>query len=315
MIDYACYYRRPVRVDRIAEELPVFDIFISAFNNSDRVKQVFSAARAQKKIWLIHPEYQYEPIELPGDGVIVAPDTNDEIGQISSLLQEIGDLQGKTICVDTTGFMRHVLIFLVGKFSTIGCRQFTALYSEPLYYQRQERTTFTTTTSGIVRPIRGMGGVNSAEGRDHLILGVGFDHKLIGEVAHHKDNSMVFPVFAFPSLSPDMYQQSAMRASESGDIAHSREWISNRRFAPANDPFSTASVLREIVQEIELKNKDANIYLSPLSTKVQVLGFSLYWWLEGRHRGGVSIILPECLTYSRETSVGLKRLWTFTIET
>lgn len=314
MPDYSIFYRRPVGTNRIAQELQVYDIFVSAFNSSERVGKVFNDVRALKKIWLIHPEYKYSPLEEPVGFPKVRPESSDEIVQIEALLTEMGDLGDKTVCVDITGFMRHVLVFLLAKLAHMGVREFTALYSEPMYYAKQEHTVFSTTTSGIIRPVRGMAGSNSSQASDYLIIAVGYDHKLISEVANHKDNSTVYPLFAFPSLSPDMYQQSAIRASESGEIALEGAWITNRRFAPANDPFSTAGIVSDIVREIDRKNKPANIYLSPLSTKVQALGFALFWQLEGKARGAVTVLLPECLTYSRETSTGLKRLWTYTIE-
>ena len=83
---------------------------------------------------------------------------------------------------------------------------------------------------------------------------------------------------------------------------------------PNYDPFSTAAAVRSIVDEVDRQGTPANIYLSPLATKVQTLGFALYWQLEGRRRGGISILLPECSTYSRETTIGLKRLWSYTVE-
>jgi hypothetical protein len=226
----------------------------------------------------------------------------------------MGNLSGRSICVDITGMMRHVLLFLVAKLAHMGVKEFTALYSEPDAYVKQEETTFSTTTSGVLRPIRGMGGSPHSVGRDHLIIAVGYDHKLISEVANHKDSSVVYPVFGFPSLSADMYQQSAVRASQSGDIALDSEWISNRKFAPANDPFSTASILSEIVLAIDRKGDPANVYLSPLSTKPQALGFAVYWQLEGRFRDATIMLMPECLTYSHETSIGFKRIWTYTVE-
>lgn len=314
MPDYSIFFRRPVGVDRIAQELPPFDIFVSAYNSSDRVTKVFSEIQAAKKIWLIHPEYKYEPIDGPNGFIKVSPDKTDEVEQINALLTEIGDLTGKALCVDITGFMRHALVFLVAKLAHMGVKEFTALYSEPVEYIKQENTTFSTSTAGIPRPVRGMSGSYQSLGRDHLIIGVGYDHKLISEVSSHKDSSRVHPLFAFPSLSPDMYQQSAVSASKSGEVALEDDWISNRRFAPANDPFSTASIVSDIVRHIDRQDTLANIYLSPLSTKVQALGFAIYWQLEGRLRGATTMLLPECLTYSRETSTGLKRLWTYTIE-
>lgn len=313
MLDYSIFYRRPIGTDRIAQELPKFDIFASAFNSSDRVGRVFNEVRAHKKIWHIHPEYKYAPLDEPVGFLKAQPSAIDEVAQVNALLAAMGDLSGKSLCIDITGFMRHVLTFLVAKIAHMGISEFTALYSEPMYYTKQEDTIFSTTTSGVPRPVMGMAGSNSSLGTDYLIIGAGYDHKLISEVTNQKDIT-VYPLFAFPSLSPDFYQQSAIRASESGAVALEPAWIVNRRFAPANDPFSTASILHDIVYEIDRKNIQANIYLSPLSTKVQALGFALYWQLEGKARGAVTMLLPECLTYSRETSSGLKRLWTYTIE-
>ncbi|RYY46216.1 MAG: hypothetical protein EOO06_14955 [Chitinophagaceae bacterium] len=312
MIDYSLFYRRPVRTDKITEELAKFDVFISAYNSSYRVKKVFTEVRAEKKIWHIHPEYKYLPIEHPEENPKVCPNDTSEIAQVNAILEEVGDVTGKQICIDTTGFMRHVLIFLTAKLAMMGVREFTALYSEPMYYTKQEDTAFSTATTGIPRPVRGMYGNKS--GQDHLIINVGYDHKLIGEVADNKEGAIIFPIFSFPSLSPDMYQQSALRASDGGGSALDSAWINNRHFAPANDPFTTAGIISKIVHVIDQNIADANIYLSPLSTKIQALGFSLYWIYEGRRRQGVTLLLPECITYSRETSTGLKRLWTYTIE-
>lgn len=313
-MDYSIFYKRPIKTDRLAQELPIFDIFISAYNSSDRVNQIFQQVSAKKKIWLIHPEYQYMPLDLPNAEIKVIPEDRDEIFQTNKLLAELGSLEGKSIGIDITGFMRHVIAFLVPKLAHMGVREFTALYSEPMYYSKQEDTTFSTSTSGQPRPVRGMSGSNYSNGSDYLILGVGYDHKLISEIANTKDNATIYPVFSFPSLSPDMYQQSAIRASDSGAQALESSWVTNRRFAPANDPFATAEIISEITHEIYQIDSKANIYLSPLSTKVQTLGFSIYWHLEGKYRGTVSLLLPECITYSRETSMGLKRLWAFTVE-
>lgn len=314
MHEYGIYYRRNIDVKAIATELPTFDIYVSAYNTSDRVKLLFEQVRAPEKIWIVHPEYVFMELEYPANGKIIAPNSKDEVHQVNELVAGMGDVRGKSICVDITGFMRHVLTFLLRKLQHLGVSEFTALYSEPVAYSDQENTLFSTQTTGKVGPVKGMAGSNFSGGVDHLILGVGFDHKMMGQVLNHKDNMKIFPVFGFPSLSPDMYQQSAIKSAESGDAAREDAWVINRRFAPANDPFSTAAVISSIIHEIDRKVRDANIYLAPLSTKVQALGFAIYWMLEGHMRTGVSIILPECVTYSRETSTGLKRLWAYTVE-
>jgi hypothetical protein len=311
-MDYSLFYRRTITINRLAKELGKFDFLLSAYNSSDRVRIAFENIEAQKKIWLIHPEYQYLQIEYPKDGVVVGPQSADEIAQIEAAISVMPEIESASICIDITGFMRHSLAFLIPKLEKIGVKRFTAIYSEPISYTKQEETQFATTTSDVVRPIRGMYGSPGA-GQNHLIMAIGYDHKLVGQVFSYKDGVITHPLFAFPSLSADMYQQSALRAEKSGEIVLKEDWVNNRFFSPANDPFSTASIISERVRVIDKKGAGENIFLSPLSTKAQVLGMSLYWLLEGRHRGRCSVILPECVTYSRETSTGLKRLWAYLI--
>lgn len=312
-MDYALFYRRAIAIDRVEKEVGKYDIFVSAYNSSDRVRTVFSEVRAARKLWLVHPEYQYSPVELPVGFPLVQPSALDEVVQVDALIDALGPLDGRTLCIDITGFMRHVLVFLLPRLAYAGVKSFSALYSEPVSYMKQEATSFSTTTSGVVRPVRGMYG-SSSVGRDHLLMAVGYDHQLISEVSAYKDGVTVHPLFAFPSLSADMYQQSALRAERSGEVVLQPEWVSNRLFAPANDPFSTALVVSERIRAIDERSENQNIYLAPLSTKVQALGMSLYWCLEGRTRGRCTLLLPECLTYSRETSSGLKRLWSYEME-
>lgn len=312
-MDYSIFYRRCIQIDRMAQELGRFDVFISAYNSSDRVKIVFNHINSQKKIWLIHPEYKYAQIEHPVGHVVVAPAMGDEISQIHDLLAAVPNINAISLCIDITGFMRNSLAFLIPKLAHLGVKSFTAIYSEPISYSKQEATQFTTTTSEVVRPIRGMYGT-PGNGQNHLLMAVGYDHQLISQVFSYKNNVISHPLFAFPSLSADMYQQSALRAEKSGEIVLKEDWINNRFFAPANDPFATAGMVSERVRHIDRKGPGENIFLAPLSTKAQVLGMSIYWLLEGKSRGRCSMLLPECLTYSRETSTGLKRLWSYEIE-
>lgn len=313
-MDYSIYYKRSITVNKIQQEVPMVDIFVSAFNSSDRVQCVFEETRAGRKIWLLHPEYNYAPVEEPIGHEIVKPNSLDEVDQVRALLDQMGDIKGLSICIDITGFMRHVLVFLVAKLAHMGVDSFYAIYSEPISYSKAEGTIFSNAATGVVRPVRGMGASNASQAKDHLIIGVGFDANLISLVAHQKDDAINYPLFAFPSLSADMYQQSAVKAAQSGEIALQGEWIDNRIFAPANDPFATAEVLSDLVFDIDARYSSANIYLTPLSTKAQALGFALYWCLEGQKRGGVTILLPECSAYARETSSGLRRLWLYTVE-
>lgn len=311
MIDYSIFYRSELELSTL-DKSEEFDVFISAFNTAMRVQSVFEKIPAKRKLWLIHPEYQYSDADLPKNGELVRPVSTDEIEQVKALLDAVAQLQNCRVCIDITGFMRHVLVFLVAKLNVIGVENFRALYSEPETYSKQEATVFSTQTAGRVRPVAGMRMPNDDNAQDVLVMGVGYDHALINEVMNNKDHAKVYPILGFPSLSPEMFQQSAIRASHSGGSALEDAWITNRKFAPANDPFATAGVLADLVRI--MKKPLPNVYLTPLSTKVQALGFAIYWVLEGKSRGAVSMLLPECVTYSRETSTGLKRLWAYDVE-
>ncbi|MGF6436929.1 hypothetical protein [Kosakonia sp. 1610] len=106
----------------------------------------------------------------------------------------MGELEGKRICIDTTGFMRYVLISLVASLYYRKLKKFTALYSEPLFYQKQGDTLFSTASSGTPRNLQGIYGSND-NGDDHLIINVGYDYKLIGEVVDNKEGAAIFPIF------------------------------------------------------------------------------------------------------------------------
>lgn len=78
---------------------------------------------------------------------------------------------------------------------------------------------FSTRTFGVVRPVSGTGGSPDPKARNVHVIGVGHESKLVSEVAAHRDGAEVYPLSAFPSLSPDMYQQSAFRVAYSGEVA------------------------------------------------------------------------------------------------
>jgi hypothetical protein len=223
-------------------------------------------------------------------------------------------LSRQSICVDITGFMRPHLLFLALYFSTLGVRQYQVLYSEPLRYAQKEKTTFS--GGGItVRQVAGFEGLNSPDHSDDLlIIGSGYDHRLIKAVAEHKDKADKVQIFGLPSLRADMYQENVLNAHQASDaIGINKTFDVSEFFAPANDPFVTASTLREIVVERRTLGPVSNLYLSPLATKPQALGFALFY-LGDCTGTSASILFPISSSYTRETSVGLSRVWMYTIE-
>ena len=63
-IDYDIFYREQLSIENYPINSAPFDIFISAFNASDRVKEVFDKIDSCQKYWLIHPEYRFSDDEL-----------------------------------------------------------------------------------------------------------------------------------------------------------------------------------------------------------------------------------------------------------
>lgn len=318
MLDYGFFFRNEHPVNDLTESLGDYELFVSAYNRSERISRVFEQVSSKRKIWLLHPEYQFAKTDYPSSGEIVEPASIQESAQVDALLSAIassGYLAGP-ICIDSTGFMRATLCLLLAQLERTGHKELDVLYSEPDYYESQELTPFATASSGVARVVQGFGGSHNSGEPEHLILGVGYDHKLVNEVVKERDGASVVPLFSFPSLSADMYQQSVLRSSEAGEVTRAQGWVTNRRFAPANDPFAVAEVLRDIVRGIDSQPFSVlpNIYLAPLATKAQAVGFVFYYLREGRDRGAMSLVLPESRSYSRETSKGLKRLWSYTLE-
>jgi hypothetical protein len=147
-----------------------------------------------------------------------------------------------------------------------------------------------------------------------MIIGSGYDHVFIAHAAEYKEKARKIPMLGFPSLRVDVYQQNvlrAQRASEQLEITGLEKL--ETRFAPANGPFITANSLAEIYENASCKMAVTNLYLCPLSTKVQALGFALYHLTEWSDRP-CSIVFPFCKTYARETSVGLAPVWLYELE-
>lgn len=150
-----------------------------------------------------------------------------------------------------------------------------------------------------------------------MVIGSGYDDKRITDVSRNKANARKVQLFGFPSLQPDMYQENVIRAyrAEEASTGGEKYFIDSATsiFAPANDPFVTAQSLKEFLDNENKRRKITNLYLSPLSTKSQTLGFALYYITECLDEP-VSIIFPYCSGYTRETTSGISKIWKYTIE-
>jgi hypothetical protein len=315
MIDYTIFYKSELPVGGPWPPGSEWDVLLSAYTDAERVRLLYERVQATQKHWLVFPEYSYSSADsLPAGAFQHAARNEAEFIQEFWAMLPTG-IAAKRICVDTTGFIRPYLLFLMRWFVEQGVRRFDALYTEPAWYVAGEKTSFSDEAVIEVRQVVGYEGQHITDtSRDVLIVGAGYDDKLIAEVAEHKDQARKIQLFGLPSLRADMYQQNVLRAhraeSAVGTPIHDD---SSNFFAPANDPFVTAAVLHEIVDGLRQQQRVTNLYLSPLATKAQVLGFALYYLAECRN-APVSVLFPFCAAYARETTKGLTRIWKYTIE-
>ncbi len=313
-MSFEYFYKTRMPIDGAWPGDSACEVLISAYNSSDRVGAVFDKCSAPLKIWMVFPHYRYDKKDYPKSGEIFDSQEMEESEYLNLFFEKyFNQLVGKKIAIDITGFMRPHLLFLVRLFQFHGILKFDVFYSEPVRYQKKDDTRFSAGPVTLVRPIAGYEGVPENDiSNDILLLGIGYDHELLKQVAEHKDFAKIITLWGFPSLRADMYQESVIRASKAPEAAFPTGKGKLRYYAPVNDPFSTAARIQEIVRVESLKKPVTNLYLSPLSTKAQALGFALYAIYSGAR--AISIIFPFADGYEQETSVGIAEIWRYTIE-
>lgn len=291
-----------------------WDLFLSAYNDNERVQKPFNEIRATKKVWWSLPEYNYSTSELPAGGAsIVIPSQSNEADFIHEGLRRSGFIENgrQQICIDITGFMRPHILYFLKYLKGAGVSEFDMIYTEPAHYSRKAETTFSIDDVLRVRSVFGFEGQHSANmDNDILIVGVGYDHGLMSRVILEKESARLVQLHCFPSLSADMYHESILRLDRVASASKGRDH-EQVLFSSANDPYVTASALSEAYAKFQ-RATFTNLYLSPLATKPHTLGFGLFYLkeLEGT---AASLIFPFSARYSRETGAGLGRSWIYPI--
>ena len=246
-----------------------YDFFFSAYDGCERTTTIFEKIISDRKIWIDFPHYKND--FKSGNLYKCQSYKEDEcfIDLFASLVIE----SSSKICIDITGFIRPHLIFFTKYLHRIGVKKIDFLYTEPLHYKNAEDTTF----SGFVDEVKIIEGCGSEMNlpnteNDLLIITAGYDDNLIARVSSYKSKvSKRYYILGFPSLQPDMYQESILKMYQAKDSIGQKE---KERFAPAFDPFVTAQEISNIIDE---NPNHTNIYLSPLSTKPQALGMAFYY--------------------------------------
>jgi len=291
-----------------------WDFFFSAHTDAERVHTVYSAVDAKQKEWFAFKEYKYSKNEI-SQTCFFADQYDESYAIINALMQHKGLECSKSICIDSTGFIRPYFAFMIYHLKRIGFKKIDILYSEPISYKEKENTKFSHGSPLEIRQIRGFEGAhNSDTSNDVLIINSGYDEYAIAAIAEHKRHAKKYQLIGFPSLRADMYQQCLLqinKAQESigrGSVDDALDIL-----APANDPFITADILEKTIANIHSASPITNLYLSPLATKAQLLGVVLYYLL-GDIPCPASIIFPFLSDYSRETSYGVSRAWIYCVE-
>lgn len=300
-----------------------WDVFLAAFSSARRSVSLWEQVSSIPcRMLLIHKEYAYDRSELP-PGEHLHSDGLDEAEFIDNVVTALEQQTGKSIsgislAIDITAFMRPELIYLVVMLRKSGIKSVDFFYSEPARYRRKLWTTFSSGSVSEVRQIRGCEGLHDpANANDLLVIGTGYDDMMMSLVAAEKPRAKKALLYGFPSLASDMYQENVWRVSRSEEEigGGGDDSFVDRLFAPASDPFETATVVSECVTQARKLSDIENVYLSPLGTKAQVLGFALYYAMECLGSDvATSVLLPFSSAYDRVTGEGVGRTWRYRVE-
>lgn len=313
MIDYSIFSKKSLPLSSLEKE-GKWDLFLSGFNHTSRVQQVFKTVDAKNKLWLIQPQYEIPSELLPSSDETFVSDSVDEDTFITELFQDINP-QEKSICVDITGLLRPHILFMMRYLANIGIEYLDILYSEPNYYKKKENTAFAGEAVIDVRSVRGFEGSPNPTGSELLIIGAGYDAHLVSALCLNKEDAKKILLIGFPPIKPEMYQESLLQISQSTEsLGIEPNELGSSYFVPANNPFETALALQKIVvKEREKLGEDLNIYLCPLATKTQTLGFYLFYECELLD-SSASVYFPFSRNHSPDTTEGISKVWRYRIE-
>jgi len=309
--DYTLFYKKRFLLSDPVLRSSSWDFFISCFDRSERVRELYDGVHAREKLWLISPRYNIKANELPTENkfISIGADEAELVNEFFKSYQR--PWEQSSVCIDITGFLKPELLYMIRNLSRLGVSKVHVLYSEPSRYALDHLTRFTNSVPLYTRAVFGFEGAHvQATDTDTLVIGVGYDDDLLSRIAKHKTRTKKVPIFCLPSLQADMYQQSRLRASM---VKQDVEDSGLSYFAPANDPFVTAQVLQDTIDRLNKSKPITNLYLSPLGTKAQALGFALYYLYE-KQNTATSIIYPFTEEYTPGTSRGISKVWLYTVE-
>jgi len=292
-----------------------YDIFISTFNQTERVTEIYKAIHSEKKYWIILPDYENN-LFVGNDTKISVP--YEGYSQLSAFIDELPLNTNTKLCIDITGFLIPHMLFTIRYLQKKrNINYINIIYTEPQKYIEEENTSFSDYFYDVTQ-VSGYGGSpNTNMNNDLLIISSGYDDSRITDVAGKKKHARKIQLFGFPPLQADMFQENMLKAykAESAVGIEGFKNLDLNLYAPANDPFVTAQTIKKFIEREERYQSFTNIYLAPVSTKPHALGMGLYClWEYSRGSKPLSIVYPVCDKYYGNTCVGISKIWKYHIE-
>jgi len=299
-----------------------YDIFISAYTNEDIVTKTFEQIKATQKLYLIFPEYKLDTSNINAETFehTVIDNNIKEAEYINAMCEQyIKPNITNRVCIDSTGFNKPYLVYLLFYLNEINIKKVDFIYTEPQRYLKSDKTNFSKNiieSRNIVSPYEAY---SRAGENDLFIINVGYDSKLVNKVINNVVAKEKKPLIGFPSLQAIMYQENILNLIKSRTELGIKE-NDELLYAPANNPFITAHVISEYVQNYIEKypNNVKNIHLAPLATKAQTIGMALFYIFEKDIYDDLDINLhihyPFTNSYSASSSEGYFRINKYAIE-
>ncbi|MDR0864910.1 MAG: hypothetical protein LBO74_08265 [Candidatus Symbiothrix sp.] len=315
-IDFTYFYKQ--KYSNVAEiEHCNYEILISTFNHTDRVCKIFEAINANEKYLIVLPEYEDDlfthfinasNVNIPYEGYI----------QLSEFLDTLQINENTKLCIDLTGFIiPHILFMIRYLQKKKKVNHIDIFYTEPQKYTDEENTHF----SDFFHEVSLISGyaptANPNMDNDLLIIASGYDDSRITDVASKRKNANKIQLFGFPPMQADMFQENMLKAykAEGAVGGDGFKNLELNLYAPANDPFVAAQIIKKYIDREQRNKLFSNIYLAPVSTKPHALGMALYClWENPKEDKPISIIYPVCKRYYGDTSEGVAKIWKYSIE-
>jgi hypothetical protein len=317
-IDFTYFYKQKyLSVDEIG--LLNYDILISTFNRTDRVRDVFEAINAKEKYIIVLPEYGGDMLFISSIKTTKIPISYSDYSQLARFLETIQLNEDTKLCVDITGFIIPHMLFAIRYLQKRkNVKQIDIIYTEPQKYTNEENTYFSDFYHDVAQVFGYGGSPNPNVDNDLLIIASGYDDSRITDVASKKKHvKNKIQLFGFPPAQADMFQENMLRAYKA-ESAVGNEGFKNldlNLYAPASDPFVVAQTIKRYIDKEQRNNLFSNIYLAPVSTKPHALGMALYClWENSKEDKPISIIYPICDKYFGDTAIGISKIWKYRIE-